>query len=151
MLDNTDIETRVMERVRANAGSGIWPHSRPNQYFIFCVGQDPIKINAFMSWAYHNDISIKPLVGHYNGQPERSFIVDQKNYDAIRPWLKNEESVLLIGRVGRSGNPTAVLYYLKTDQEIDLGELRHVSREEAHSRPSWSYDPLTKCYFVTDR
>lgn len=140
--------TALMHRVQQNAGGGIWPHSSAHQYFIFCVGQSIVKSNAFMTFALHQDIGMKPLFGQYKGQPERSFIANLKDYDAIAPWLQAEESILLIGSSNTKGQPKATLRYLATGEEVPMGRLRQVTREEALAEDSWTLCPLTKCYYV---
>jgi hypothetical protein len=140
-----------MERVRDNArnGSGTWRHSRSDEYFIYCVGQDLITINAFMTWALHNHIGIKPLVGMYQGRSERSFISNWKHLPDIRPWLKKEESILKLHRHDARDIPQATLMYLDCDRQHELGCLVTVSHDEALACDSWTYDPLGERYFIT--
>jgi hypothetical protein len=138
----------ILTRVQGNLSNGIWPQSRSDHYFIFCVGQSLIKINAFMAWAVHNDVLIKPLFGKYKGQTERSFIARMDKIDRIQPWLMAEESILLIGSCNRNGQPRATLKYLATGKRVGLGYMRNVSRETALKQDSWTYCPVTKCYFV---
>lgn len=139
-----DLSTRVWQ----NMGSGIWPHSRADQYFIFCVSQDPIKINAFVSFAVNSDIGVKPMWGRYKDATERSFIANMKNFAAIVPWLDGEESILVLGATNGNNEPLAYLRFLETGQVLLLGRLVIVPRDVALKQVSWTYDPFTKNYYV---
>lgn len=138
----------LMNNVRRAAGGGIWPHSSANHYFIFCVGQSLVKVNAFMSWAANNDIGVKPLFGKYKGQSERSFIANWDSYGDIKPWLKAEESILILGASNTKGQPIARLHYLSTGEEVPMGRMVQVTRDEAMAQDSWTICPLTKCYYI---
>ena len=145
-----DIIDRVMERAQNDSANGIWPHSRPDQYFIFCVGQNPILINGFMSWAYNSNIGIKPLIGMYKGAQERSFISNYDNFELIKHWLSREETVLILSKDVEDGDPKAVLHYLGTCVDESVGHLRQAARHTAIKKSSWTLDPLTGCYYVTE-
>lgn len=138
----------LLSRVNDNLSSGIWPQSRSDCYFIFCVGQSLIKINAFVAWAVHHDVRVKPLIGKYKGVSERSFIANTAELARIRPWIEAEESILLIGTCNRHGEPRATLKYLATGKRVPLGYMRNVPRKEALKHDSWTFCPVTKCYFV---
>lgn len=140
--------SELNERVRGRMGGGIWPRSSRSQYFLFCVGQDLIKVNAFVAWAVHHDIHVKPLVGQYNGQSERSFVANYNDFLTIRPWLNDEESMLILGACNGNNEPMATLHYLDTGVEVDLGRLVIADRDAALGQRSWTYDPFTKNYFV---
>lgn len=142
-----DITSRVMARV-ASTNNGIWSRSSAAQYFIYCVGQNPIQTNAFMCWAYNNDVSIKPLLGQYKGQSERSFISRMDQFDLIQPWLRREESYLCLRSMRGADDPLATLHYLSTDTTEELGYLRQVPRHVAFKCDSWTLDPLTGCYYA---
>ncbi len=143
-----DYLKQAVEAARARIGEGIWGHSRGETYFIFCVGQDPVRIAAFISWAFHQQVNIKPLLGKYEGKTERSFIANYRNFKDIEPFLKNEESILVIDRYDVRDIPRARLVY-QNGKEVPLGRLYAVEKETAMQCSSWTYDPLTETYFVT--
>lgn len=138
------------ERVRENMrkSSGVWARSSSDCYFIFCVGQSIIKQKAFMSFAYHGNIGIKPLIGSYKGQTEQSFIANLDDYDRIAPWLEAEESILLLGACNSDNQPEATLKFLATGQLECLGYLTLVPRDVAFAEECWTLDPFTKSYYI---
>lgn len=139
----------LMERVRQNMNTGgVWHRSTREEYFIFCVGQSILKQKAFMSFAYHNTIGVKPLLGCYKGQAEQSFISNYKDFLTIEPWLEAEESILHLGGCNSSNEPKATLVFLQTGIKTELGRLRAVSRDYALSCDSWTYDQFTHTYYV---
>jgi len=131
------------------SSSGIWSHSRGNAYFIFCVGQDEERITSFMSWANVNRINYKPLNGMYRGARERSFIANMKDYPRIQSWLGNEESVLVIDRYDARDIPRASLRYRDGSYD-DIGRFVPVSQHTAMMRRSWTHDPTTNQYYITE-
>lgn len=137
-----------MSNVHQAASGGIWPHSSANQYFIFCVGKSLVKVNAFMAFAVSNDIGVKPLFGKYKGQSERSFIANWSNFETIKPWLEAEESILILGRSNTKGEPLARLHYLSTGENVPLGRMVQVTRDEAMAEDSWTFCPLNKAYYL---
>ncbi len=138
----------LISRASERASGGIWPHSSANHYFIFCVGQSLVKVNAFMSWAVNHDVRVKPLYGKYRGQQERSFIANLDDLAIIRPWLVKEESILLVGQSDKHGHPKATLEYLATGVQEELGRLVQVPRDVAIAQDSWTFCPLMKVYYV---
>lgn len=126
----------------------VHPHSSGETFFIFCVGQSLITINAFRASMANQGIPIKPLIGSYQGTTEHSFIARMSDYRHIEPWLNDEESILHIHDYDARDNPRATLLYLKEGTEIDLGRMYPVSREEALAEHSWTYDPVYQRYFV---
>jgi len=138
----------LLRNAEQRAAAGIWPQSSANKYFIFCVGQDFIKVHAFMSFAANNDIRVKPLVGMYKGQSERSFIANMNDYPEIEPWLVAEESILILGRCNGQGEPTATLHYLSSNENVHMGRLVQVSRTAALRHDSWTFCPIIGCYYV---
>ena len=138
----------IDERIYANLEhGGVRPSSRPQQYFIYCVGQEPDRIDAFLTYCLEEDIGVKPLYGMYNGQREESFISNWKDFDLIQPWLGEEESVLFLDSANIRGHRKAKLIY-RSGREEDRGILRQVTRELAIKQPNWTYDPYVGTYFV---
>lgn len=128
--------------------SGVWARSRADSYFIFCVGQDIVKRQAFIAWARNQDIGFKPLLGMYRGQAEHSFIANMKDYDRIIPWCDGEETVLHLSQPDARDNYRATLHYLATDMRVDLGRLYNVGKQEALASENWTNDPFFGAYFV---
>jgi hypothetical protein len=136
------------ERIFHNLNQGgVRPSSRPHEYFIYCVGQDPDTISAFLRYCYYADIGVKPLYGQYKGQPEESFISNWNDYDFIKSWLNQEESFLFLYPATIHGHRKAKLMYLDGREE-HAGYMRKVSRYLATQQPSWTYDPYTDTYYV---
>lgn len=138
-----------------SALGGVWGHSSPSHwdtYVVFCVGNDLVKEAAFRQWAHASNIGFKSLVGCYKGQTENSFIVNHKHFREVLPWIKREESVLILGANenmggGKSMRP-AKLVFLEDNTEQDLGYFREVGREYALAQDAWTYDPQTCKYWV---
>lgn len=129
----------------------VFPHSRPDNYFIFCVGQDHYRIQAFRTAMKEADVPIKPLLGMYKGASEISFIANMTDLETIKPWMNKEESILVIGRSDHRDKPTCTLEFLDTGEQEDLGNLLWVSRAEAMKRDSWTFDPIYGSYYITER
>lgn len=143
-----DLIKRALDAAKTRSSEGVTRHSKASEYFIFCVGQDPVRIAAFISWAFHNDVNIKPLVGKYEGQNERSFIANMDNYYDIEPFLKDQESILVLNRYDARDIPRARLIY-QNGVEEELGRLVPVTKEEAMQCASWTFDPLSGTYYIT--
>lgn len=142
------IEDRIIAQVRKNTAGGIWARSSADQYFIYCVGQSPIIINAFMTWAYNRQIGLKPLVGMYKGQPERSFVSNLADLDTLSPWLQRQETILVLGQCNSDNQPSATLKYLETGILEPLGHLKPVTAAVALTNDSWTYDPAFKAHYI---
>lgn len=141
---------RAIHEARQRAGhSSVWPHSTQRSYLIFCVGQPEERISQFLQWAFQHQVGVKPLVGQYLGQPERSFIANMKDYEEIEPWLLKEESILVLDDYDARDRPRARLRY-QDGREVHLGRLRSVTREHAMQQLSWTFDPVTNAYFVAE-
>lgn len=129
----------------------IHPHSSNVTFFIFCVGQDVRKINAFKCSMNGLGIPFKPLIGRYKGQSEISFLAMMDNYNDIEPWLNEEESILHIHNFDSRDRPDATLLFLKDGRKVELGKMVCVSQEEALTRDSFTYDINYNNYFITER
>ena len=130
---------------------GLHKHSTDNNYFIFCVGQDPRHMNAFLASMAGQNVSVKSLIGSYEGTVEYSFISNMENYHIISPWLKDEESILHIHNYDSRDVPDATLRFLAEGRKVELGKMRNVPKDVALARPSWTYDPVYEKYFITDQ
>lgn len=58
------------------------------------------------------DIGGKRLIGVYKGEPESSYIVNARHWSTIQPYITRQESVLVLGPVGRHGARPATLHYI---------------------------------------
>ncbi|MFG6605259.1 hypothetical protein ACGYLM_01430 [Sulfitobacter sp. 1A10445] len=140
---------QLRERVEKNMRpGGVWARSSSETYFIYCVGQDLIKQKAFTAWAYNNEVGCKPLLGMYKGQSEQSYISNWKDYKKINPWLVSEESILILGACNSDNEPKASLFYLQSNEYVDLGHLKSVPRDEALLQDAWTFDPFTQNYYI---
>ena len=138
----------IDDRIFANLNDiGPRPSSKPGQYFIYCVGQDPERIALFLEYCLEFDIGVKPLYGMYNGQREESFISNWRNFADIAPWLNEEESILFLDSANIRGHRKAKLIY-RDGREEDKGILRSVTRPIAIKQPSFTYDPYQDTYYV---
>jgi hypothetical protein len=138
------IDDRIFENL--NEG-GVRPSSRPHEYFIYCVGQDPDRISDFLSYCIEHDIGVKPLYGQYKGQTEESFISNWKDYEQIKPWLNLQESILFLYPANIRGHRKGKLVYMDGSEE-SVGYLREVTRQLAITQPSWTYDPYLDTYYI---
>ena len=121
---------RALDLAASRTNEGVAPHSINSQYFIFCVGPDPARIAAFISWAFSANVNIKPLVGQYEGRSERSFIANLNSYYDIEPFLKNEQSILVLHSYDARDIPQANLIYQNVIKE-PLGRLLAMGKEQA--------------------
>lgn len=126
----------------------VYPHSSSVTYFIFCVGQNLIRIRAFYHSMRGEGVWVKPLYGSYKGQTELSFIAEMGDYRRIEPWLADEESILHIHSFNSRDQPKATLKFLKEGREEYLGRFVAVPKEEALMHDSWTLDFTFGNYFV---
>lgn len=101
-----------------------------------------------MTWAYNKHIGLKPLVGMYEGQCERSFVSNFKDLETVRHWLRGQETILLLGQCNSDNQPSATLNYLDTGILKPLGHFKPVSAEVALTHDSWTYDPAFKAHYI---
>jgi hypothetical protein len=105
-----------------------------------------------MSWAYNGSLKFKRLLGMYKGTAEQSFIMSRADFDehvADSKWLNGEESILVLGAAdARDHRPAALVY--KDGRTVQLGRFKSVTRATALRSDCWTYDPLTREYFVAE-
>ena len=130
--------------------SGIWGHSSAagnENYIIFCVGKEPRVAAAFRIWVTAMKLPFKSLKGRYNGVMEDSFIMREEDFQKVKHWAANEETVLLLGPCdARDRRPAKLIH--KGGGIEHIGMFRACSKNEALFRPSWTYDPSLDLYFV---
>jgi len=132
-----------------HVSSGVWGRSTPaayEDYIIFCVGQNPVKIAAFKSWALGR-FGFKSLIGSYKGQTEHSFIVNAKHFPEIADWTNGEESILYL-EANPGGYRKATLKYLDGREEPCGHFVPITNREYVLRQESWTYDPTSGEYYV---
>lgn len=145
-LVNLESKAIVAAQKRADDG-GIWSRSSDRSYIIFCVGQKDHQIKRFMRFALRTNLGFKPLRGCYKGKPERSFIVNAKDWRKVQPFVIGQESVLLLHDYNRADVPKATMIYSDGKRE-ELGLFCQATAEVTKHRESWTFDPLSGCYFV---
>ena len=126
----------------------VFPHSSNVTYFIFCVGQNLVRINAFRQSMRGEGVWIKPLYGSYNGQVEHSFIAQMRDYPRIAPWLDEEESILHIHDFNSRDQPKATLKFLKEGSSVYLGRFINVTKVDAMQSANWTLDFTYGNYYV---
>lgn len=135
------------------SNQGICVHSSMTayeEYIIFSVGNDIIKEHALMQFCAEKGIGCKPLFGMYNGQTERSFIVNSKFYTDCFPWFRNEDCVLfLTPYVPGEGARKAYLHGIRsTVPDKVIGYFKETTKEYALTLDAWTYDPTTNKYYI---
>lgn len=145
------LEQAALNRAKDRADDGgVWARSRREQsYLIFCVGQEEWQIKAFLRFALENGLGFKPLRGCYKGEKERSFITNAADLEWIMPFIQEQESILLLHDYDRADIPRATLVHLQTGQREYLGRFMQGTHEVCKHYDSWTFDPLSGCYFVT--
>ena len=145
-----DLELQSIERARRRADDGgVWSHSKDRRYVIFCVGQKEHQIRRFLRFALKHNLGFKPLRGSYKGREERSFIINLNDLDRIRPFIHGQESILILHSYDRGDTPRALLYFTTTGETTSLGRFTIATEAGAKQHDSWTFDPITGCYFVT--
>ncbi len=130
---------------------GIVRHSIKETYFIFCVGKDPEKITAFMTWAINSNLGFKSLNGSYYGDPEHSFIANIKDYERILPFLNEQESILVLDDYDARDRPRATLKFMATGETIGMGRLIPIDEVDLPKYDSWTFDPMDGQYYTCVR
>ncbi len=126
----------------------VYPHSSRDTFFIYCVGQSLVVINAFKAAMVDQGVWAKPLYGTYKGTTELSFISLMSDYRKIEPWLREEESILHIHSFDARDVPKATLLYLKEGREEYIGRFVPVPKEEALAADSYTLDLVYNNYFI---
>lgn len=142
-LERHSIQTAL---ARADHG-GIYQPSTKRSYLIFCVGQEEDKIRSFMRFSLKTGLGFKPLQGCYKGVRERSFIVNTVDFDLIRPFIMDEESILLLHDYNTRDVPRAMLVFPYGTRE-PLGYFVQGTEEVVEHYDSWTFDPMTGYYYV---
>jgi hypothetical protein len=149
-IDDLERQGIVRARSRAEDG-GIWAHSTDRSYIIFCVGQKDHQVRRFLRFALKNSLGFKPLRGCFKGREERSFIVNSRDFSNIKPFVAGQESILLLHSYNRADVPRATLINLKTAKRTELGWFSMATEKVKQHCDSWTLDPMTGVYYVTDK
>lgn len=123
------------------------------QFAIFSSHTPPEDVMYFM--AEHN-VPYQILLGSYKGQREVSYMVPY-NYldmmvDANLTGVNDGQESYLHLKEARNNGREAIIKYFRPNEdgadELLIGTLRNVGKEEALQHESWSFNPLTKSWFV---
>ena len=85
------------------------------------------------------------LIGCYKGQMERSYMLPAKCLDAVKDFIKYQESIL---RVPGDTRQPCVLEYVQTGERVSICAMREVSAIDAWGLDAWTYDPKADKYFA---
>lgn len=85
------------------------------------------------------------LVGCYNGHLECSYMVTAKNWDKIKQFAANQDSIL---RVPGDTRQPCVLEFLATGNRVSIGQMREVEPLDALGQMAWSFNLDTGKYYV---
>lgn len=99
----------------------------------------------------HN-VDYKEVTGVYKGVREVSFLVDVTHLDIVVDIVKehNQESILLLDKIGAHGLRKAMLYYPDSDDYDNIGWYRSRSAGLATKHDSYTYDASTDTYYVVE-
>ena len=88
----------------------------------------------------------KPLIGHYKGVNECSFLVEytDERLDMLLAWadVLDQESILKLDQ-----DRNASLYYVNTGEEVKIGALKSLDFKEVKNLSAWSYCPVLDQYY----
>ena len=92
------------------------------------------------------NVGYRIVEGVYKMIPEVTYVLPAPTEDYIAQWLElasefNQECILY-----RNAEGTAFLVYPNGDRE-KLGQLEQVTKEEAFSAGSYTYDPINETYW----
>ena len=126
-------------------------HFEP-EYVVYCVGDTQAEIDRFVAGAKISHIDHKWLEGRYDEKNETSFISPIGEWPKIAGYVRDQDSVLLLGPADGLGKRPAELRWLKYGghDDVDLGTWRQVTREYALDQPAYTYDRDTGAYYVAD-
>ena len=134
-------------------------HSKPSEeYVIFSVYQNLLskqenKANhklAIEDLEEYN-INYKEMLSCYDGQGERSLIVNRKHIDQVikLSMMYHQDSILLIDRMEAHGLRKARLYFLQTNRVESIGYLKSVGKKKALRQNAFTYDFQYNKYYIT--
>ena len=103
-------------------------------------------MNMRMSWTFRSSRWSAPT----RGRRSHSFLIDAAYYPHIAAWIKDEESILLLGHRLRKNGATrkASLYFVDSGETVPLGAFGGVDRDTALASDAWTHDPQNGGYFL---
>jgi hypothetical protein len=121
---------------------------RNRQFAIFAA--QPHEVHDVMYFLTDNNIPFKVMLGSYKGQRETSFTIphDRLNDVILSGLLDEQESILVLSAFNGRNERRAIIVMRDTQEEIDAGVLKHVSRSEAEASDGWTFDPLGENWFI---
>lgn len=114
------------------------------EYIIFASDADSINTVSALTLL---GVNYKPLKGRYKGVDEDSYIVNKRDHYSIDALIKNQESILELSKLDKTGNRMATLVY-KDGRKEPIGYVVDVPKEEAEAMDAYTLDPSTGTYFV---
>lgn len=127
-------------------------------YVIFAIDNDS-DLHTVSKFMRHVDTqkamgrmqgTIKPCVGSYKGQLEQSYIMTRQDFDRYvkaSGYIDNQESILLL-EVGHRGVTYGTLIFSGFEQDMPLGIMRAIPKDQAMSYDAWTYRPELDTYYV---
>ena len=149
------IETIKPEHFNPNVvnSGGVCAHSdnsSTQEFIIFCVGNNATDDENFKLWAIKNNIGFKPLIGSYKGISETAFIINSKHHEALKPWIKNEESILNLGELVKGKRKATLVFTDNSIQNVDLGYFKYTSKQYALKQEAWTFDQENNAYYIAE-
>lgn len=94
-----------------------------------------------------NGIEYADIFGKYRGCEESSILMSQEHLSLAISIARDhkQETILLL-----DSDRTAELLYVESGEREHIGTLRAVTRDEAETRLSCSYNPVTKTYYIVE-
>lgn len=119
-----------------------------NEFVVFAV--QPHEPHTVMNFMADQGIPFQVLLGSYKGQLETSFIIPHIRLEAmaVSGYVDEQESILILGAVNQNGTRPARIRFLETGEELDLGSLTRVTKEEALTNDGWTFNPMINSYFT---
>ena len=122
------------------------------KYVIFSIdNQDSVFWRGVLAGLFRSARgNLVPCVGSYNGETELSWLCLRSDFDAIvanTDLIANQESIMAVSECNKQ---YARLEFLDGEREnVPLGSLKSVSREEAMKHASWTYRTDRGMYWIS--
>lgn len=116
-----------------------------DNYMIFSSHLSQINVEAYLK---NHWIGYKVVRGKYENVRETAYIVNLANDMIVfQPLLSMQKTVLMLSSMTSKGRH-AILCYLASHIEEDLGYFQEATPEEADASNSYTYDPSNGVYYV---
>lgn len=94
--------------------------------------------NHVTSFLQANHIGFQACIGSYEGEQENSWIINQKDFERVKPLLIGERSILELSRKDVTQDYSATLIYLADERRESIGKMVQVSEKEAKQELGWT-------------